>query len=81
MYIRFFEPNIQKITKLITDFSTSENMTSLDWNGSLRCECGLHTYAPDMEAGYPYQRCERCDKLGIYHPSPPAGFRLGALLR
>ena len=56
-------------------------MTSLDWSDSLGCQVGLHTYAPDVEAGYPYQTCDRCGKLGIYHPSPPVRFRLGALLR
>ena len=34
----------------------------------LACRVGLHDYSPDIEAGYPYQECVRCGKLGIFRP-------------
>lgn len=49
----------------------------------LLCRCGVHHYAPDRKAGYPYQTCENCDKMGIYRPtvaSTLASYGSGRLL-
>ena len=56
-------------------------MLALDTNRPLTCRIGLHAYAPDHEAGYPYQRCAECEKMGIYRPTAVESSGVRALLR
>ena len=37
--------------------------------GHFLCRCGVHSYSPDVQAGYPYQTCDKCGKLSIYRPT------------
>ena len=50
-------------------------------DSSLLCRIGVHKYSPDTEAGYPYQECVYCEKLGIFHPRRTLSFELNPLRR
>lgn len=56
-------------------------MLALDANRRLKCRVGLHAYGPDHDAGYPYQRCTACGKMGIYRPATGHSLGVRALLR